>query len=516
MSRQIYIIATLFFAVVCDRPSLSQASITPVEYLAEQPKPQFKPGHQLPPLTRWAYGVSSNLNLALADDWGYALDLGTCSTNYLLAHLQMPSHPATGLLTWATNNPGRYKISVNMNRMFPTPLPAGFYCTNSSGQFVNSAGAPTETSDRQVCPEGPEDYWIATSEFWAESLRVLRSNTPIAVILNGGEYGMGVVGGASLAWWQDPRVIAATNGLTPQRYASLRKARELGYQTTAVRAAVPDRELYIYYATGTESFRTGPDWIMNWGWSSDVMVTNTDLPSFECYYYYPGVPGHDFASRPPGGSTGNLLDLYLNSVGWNYELGYKTNYSWVCGGWGVDTNRHANITRYTGFLKCLYTGGMVGAVAGYFESSHYNDAAFPPNTPPHWLQQIIALGRVHAQFSYLEDYLFDGELLPGPGRHWMSEDKPAYEFTNTVADATVRVLARKHNDRAEWLICAWAADGDARDVTVNIPDLGDVTVTARDSGSLYLATDANNPMLLDETGQHVFRRVGRAANLFMK
>jgi len=50
------------------------------------------------------------------------------------------------------------------------------------------------------------------------------------------------------------------------------------------------------------------------------------------------------------------------------------------------------------------------------------------------------------------------------------------------------VLARKHRQRAEWLICAWAAGGDDRDVTVTIPALGTVTLRARATATLYRAT----------------------------
>jgi hypothetical protein len=157
---------------------------------------------------------------------------------------------------------------------------------------------------------------------------------------------------------------------------------------------------------------------------------------------------------------------------------------------------------------------MIGGIANYsFEPAGGMDASFAPDNPPNWLEQMLAMSRVHAQFTHLQEYLFDGELLPSPARHTMSTDLFRYEFTNTVADATARVLARKHNDREEWLITAWAAGGDARDVTVTIPDLGDVTVNASDSGNIYRATVATGPLLLDATGQYVGRKVGRADKL---
>ena len=111
---------------------------------------------------------------------------------------------------------------------------------------------------------------------------------------------------------------------------------------------------------------------------------------------------------------------------------------------------------------------------------------FAPGQPPHWLQQLTALAQVHATFSHLEDFLRNGDLLPGPARHRISKDSPAFEFP--TGDKNARVLARKHRQRTEWLITAWVAEGDAREVAVQIPDLGEVKLQARPDGAVYLAS----------------------------
>jgi hypothetical protein len=61
-----------------------------------------------------------------------------------------------------------------------------------------------------------------------------------------------------------------------------------------------------------------------------------------------------------------------------------------------------------------------------------------------------------------------------------------------TGDADVRVLARKHRDRPEWLVTAWAAGGEARDVQVEIPDLGALTLHARPAGSVYVVKKSTN------------------------
>jgi hypothetical protein len=74
-------------------------------------------------------------------------------------------------------------------------------------------------------------------------------------------------------------------------------------------------------------------------------------------------------------------------------------------------------------------------------------------------------------------------LLPGPDKHRISRDLPAYEIP--TGDAAVRVLARKHCKRAEWLVTAWAADGEAREVEVSFPDLGKLNLRSSPEGEVY-------------------------------
>jgi len=130
----------------------------------------------------------------------------------------------------------------------------------------------------------------------------------------------------------------------------------------------------------------------------------------------------------------------------------------------------------------------VGGIAGYFSyptgtvASVFGEngfaGTFPINTPPHWLLQIMALAHVHALFSHLENVLTNGDLLSGPQAHALSADQPAYEFTNTAAYANDRVLARKLRGQNQWIVTAWAADGITNNVTVTIPTIGNLTVTA--------------------------------------
>lgn len=503
----------------------AQTNVTPAQYLASQPKPHFKTGHHLPHLSKYGWPLPYDLSVETATNWGYALD----TTSYrgivdggLERDLADSNSAPARMVALCSNYPGKFVLSVNLDRSWPTNLSTGFWVTNAAGLFVDDRTNTWQFRTNPaytpiVSPEASAADLQIQAESIVAPLRVLRSNAPIAIILNGGERDLGVVGYDRKAWQFDPRVQASavvTNpwsyssnrtGMSWPRYCAIQKARHLAVLTSAVRAAVPDRELYVWYNTGNEQARfnqPGYDWEnewANWGWLSDTLNPAVEIPSFENYYTGPG--SFTNAAGAQWNQITDLLTRHLNAVGYNLAHGYPTNYSWVCGGWSnTDTNRLADIPRYMGLLKCLYTSGTVGANAGYyaFPISQTNNylfggpgfaASFPADSPPHWLLQIQALAHVHALFSYVEDFLWNGDLLAGPTNHLMSADQPAYEFP--TGDPNARVLARKLRAADQWLVTAWAQSGSDRPVSVTIPILGQVSVLARASGAVYRASITN-------------------------
>lgn len=498
------------------------ADVTPSQWLAAQTGPQFKAGHGLPRLTKfWSYQLPSeetfNLRVQMATNWGYAMDFNCPNHNLIDLATDMAdtnSIPYRAIqLSKNYSNSFPLQISVDRFWAYSTPWPSGltlsdgFWCTNASGDFVdNSTNSwstfPSATYDEIVSPEAPDSDWQAVAEWTANPLaRIASSNGAIAVILNGGEYGLNAPKSTLNAWQADPRVTNAVGSLSWPEYSSLRASNQFGIVSAAVRAAVPSRQLYLYYGTGTEinKITAFPDWFNDYcnGFWSQYFAPVSDAPVFEHYFPY-----KDTWLKPVGAYEYDYLTKHLNVAGYYLEeLNTKTNYNFVSGGFWTQTNHYSEISTFTGFLKCLYTSGMVGATI-YLEDDGYFNDTFAEANPPHWLRQIEAVSRVHAQFTYLEDYIWNGELLAGSSPHVMSTDQAAYEFTNTLASATSRVLARKHNDRNEWLVCAWAADGTNQDVTVTIPTLGTITVTAADSGNLYSAIPGR-VSLLNSLGRRV-------------
>jgi lysophospholipase L1-like esterase len=461
--------------------------ITVAEYLARQPAPIFRHGHTLPHLTRFGWTLGFDARVSLAEHWGYALEFGGYARlREVEERLRNPESIESRLCALAASNPERFKLAVIVDRDFPAPVPDEFWVRDEHGNFTdgkNSWQDPGQTKFGRVpSPESPDAYWGRVAESWAAPLRLIGDRAPIAVILNGGEYAMGVAGAQANLWDLDPRVRAARGNRSWFEYASQRKGRQETIVAKAIRESAPDRELYIYYNTSSESHRMAYDGWEQWAYDSVQMRNASDLPSFESYYQHYN-----------SGWTGDrdALTLFLNSAGYHIALGAPLSYNWLCAGWERGgTNDFASIGRYSGFLKCLYTAGMTGGNAGYYAFPKGGfDAPFPAGEPPHWLRQITTLSQVHALFSHLEDFLRQGYLLPGPNRHAWSKDQPAYEIPS--GDPGVRVLARKKLRSDTWLLTAWAASGEARIVTVDIPGLGKTGIRATPEGTISIARIEN-------------------------
>ena len=484
-------------ALACAALSLHAAEVTPADYLNGLPAPQFQAGHTLMPLTRYGWALPFDLRVELAERWGFCLEFGGYVTDKSVARLDDPNSVESKLVALTASDPKRYPLFVICNRSFPKNVPGEAWCRDVDGKFLNGKAVSLDGNvwDPKMktvhSPEAPDEVWQQAGKLRADPIARIRAKCPIAIVLNGGEYGLGVIGFGQKVWEKDPAVLKAKGEQSWFEYISKRKAHQELLVANTVRAVVPDRSLYIYYPTsgGTHRDRYG-GW-NRWYWDYTQMQVVSDLPSSESYYRHFNT-----------GYTGkqDQLTMVLNARGFEIAQGKPLSYNWLCAGW-PRKNPAVNLSpidRYMGFLKCFYTAGMLGGNAGYYAYPEGRfKAPFPEDEPPHWLQQMVAFGRVHALFSHLEDFLRHGDLLPGPRKHVWSKGQPAYEFP--TGDAEARVVARKHRARDEWLVAAWAAGGPKRQVKVTIPDLGEIILQARPSGSVYRVTK-DTTRLVDEDG----------------
>ena len=96
----------------------------------------------------------------------------------------------------------------------------------------------------------------------------------------------------------------------------------------------------------------------------------------------------------------------------------------------------------------------------------------------------------------LSPHARQGDLLPGPNKHAKVTDQAAYELPTGKANR--RVLVRRMPKEPKWLVTAWASDGVEGPATVEIPDLGSVTLQARAIGSVYTATPQDGKPVLQQ------------------
>ncbi len=452
-------------------------TISPLQYLKLLSAPKFKQGHTLPPLTRFGWTLPFGSRVELADHWGYALEWGGyASLKNVAKVMSKPDSIEAKIMALASSQPDRYKLSVILNRDLPK-TPKEIWLHNNRGELVNGK--------KIWSPEAPLAAIQAAANMRAEPLRQIHQKAPIAVVLNGGEYGLGISGGIRRFCEEDPQVLSAKGNRDWFEYLSERKAYQESFIAQAVRQIVPKRDIYVYYPTDSNPHRQRYGGWKQWCYDYGYMRSISDYPSSSTYF-------QEFNT----GWTGNMdiLTEVLNSVGQQIKFGDPLSYNWVSSGWVRSKGAKpvfGEIDRYMGFLKCYYTAGMIGGIAGYFDHPKQGfEATFTTDSPPNWLQQMIALSRVHALFSHLEKYLRQGELLPGQMKHRWSKDTPAYEFS--TGDPDIRVLARKHHQKPTWLIVAWAASGSSRKTSVTIPQLGQISLLARPSGSVYTAEVAAN------------------------
>ncbi len=451
--------------------ALTGYSKTPYEFLKDAKKPDFKKGHTLLPLTRWGWCLGENTIVELAKNWGYALELSESNN---------------------VNNPNSqdYKIAViakkeNLPISVKVPRPI-FGLGRTFLKDIAEEKAFMKDEKGNVIPVlSPEADDVIYEEVAKVCLDVLNKVAEIAgkenikIILNGGEYGVSVIGWHKKYWEKDPKVVKAKGEKDWFEYISERKTHQESILKKAINKHFPDAP-YIWYHTEAIHRNRTPDWY-EWAFDYKYIRNVSDLPASSIYYT-------EFNSGfDPFGKEGDMLTQALNSVAQQLQFGDNLSYNWVCAGYEHPQRKFADLSLYMGYLKCYYTAGMIGGIAGYF--SFPKKGGFTGDQGeeiPHWLGQMMVLSYVHALFSHLEDYLRNGKLLPGPNKHIWSKDLPAYEFP--TGDPYLRVLARKHDKKNEWLITAWAMDGKDRECSVEIPDLGKITLFARGCGSVYIAS----------------------------
>jgi hypothetical protein len=482
-------------------PAGAESLISPFDWLSKKNPPHFRPGYSLPPLTRFGWTLPFDLRVLLAEKWGYALEFGGYASR---ESVERAIHDDKSYeyrsLRLAAQNPDKYKLSLILSPKMPEESD-GWIATDeqSNGRFqrIWSPAASDEALN------------LLVQERTKPLLSVVLVAKP-AIILNAGEYGIGVIGHSLKYWKKDPRVDQARGKNAWFDYISMMKAKEQKYIRDAVLGLAGNSTTYVYYTDGGGT-HTDRDW--NWReWSYDYRYMRGigTYPSDE-YYFRHFNDGWTRRNLTQFWGKGDLLTQALNAKAREISAGQSFSYDWVSGGWergdqGNDSNDAAvvdpsagsfsDIRLYTGFLRCIYLAGTLGANAGYYAYPKGGfDSNFPENRPPHWLLQIAALSRVHALFSFLEPFVKNSDLVPGPNRHAWGPF-PAYELPSE--NSALRILARRHKNYEAWIVIAWSTTTSEHQGRVEIPGRGTIDITGDGQGKIYLV---QNAPLLEEISE---------------
>jgi hypothetical protein len=512
------------------------ATSTPLDHIRALRPPAFKAGHTLLPLSQSSCGVAPAVQIELVRHWGYSAQFSSAVASDGELAQEVKAHP--GKYPIEVTYPGihTYYSSHNAGTAGYPKLPDALWLRDAQGAFV------IENGGRVVSPAAPEAALTAIGEDVGRTGARVETdlNQRITLVTNPGESGLWLFAerDPGALYGQDPAVVADFNasGLGDWHlYNGQRKMRhERLIKEAILKQLKKGRPVYSLYqeAYGTERGR----W---WGWKpyifawesfvgADGKTLVSDYSAPEMYYNF-----HNSGwSGAHGGSmvAWDALTQALKNVGGTVNLGQRNIYPWVSQGWdGGDSGGISDNDMFLGMMKSYYTAGALGAVSGYFTCEGVPFRSMRLNEPigaavPTQIKNFYLLGEVHALFSHLEEFLREGELLPGPNVHPYrdtTEPTPAMEFPakgetqevdgsfGKVSVPTARVLARKIKNQDRWLISAWANTGNDREVKVDIdPRLGELTLKARRAGSVYTAELKNgkvNLRLIDVDGMNPTR-----------
>lgn len=516
----------------------AHALVTPAQYLQSQIHPTFKAGHRLPPLAKFWPDLVNYDSTAFYEfsRFGYCIYInGYLSAAGASSELANPASDLSRKVKLYLSDPNRYSLCVAVSKDYVDSSVSAAVDIGTLADYQRQVGlmAP-ETYLRYANGDtilGEAYYWRKPCMLWspeghtawqtmahqrAEGLRRLKAAgvNRIEIIMNSGEYGSRTDAYDSVSLARDPRVVAARGSMPWQTYLDKAWAKLEGYITDSVNVVYPktNRGQYVKYCNspridrgarwrGTDNGAWGPGWPEG--------MNNSDLFNTELYPWFSwGAAGFEYtpgwtAIGTPKWKGWDMCRIALNATSQSIAVGKPLGYHWLAvtlsdqPGW-IPANT------YMGWAKFLYTQGMIGAVVqDYSSNSQFNpqhpEASFDPANPPSWLRGMVAHGQVHALFSHLDDFLFDGDLLPGPNVHDFSLDMPGYEFP--ASDINIHVLARKKKSAEEWIVTAFLGTNDISNTTiaskkshVTIPGIGVMTVNARSCGSVYLVKRINGVM----------------------
>lgn len=141
-----------------------------------------------------------------------------------------------------------------------------------------------------------------------------------------------------------------------------------------------------------------------------------------------------------------------------------------------------------GFLKFGYMVGSVGYVQ-YVENSRFSGDPSLVD-PEEATKDTMLISRVHAEFSYLDDFLKNSKLM------LLNESEPyqANSYVITNDEKNIKAVVRKANNKEHYVLLVVSTDHAVRDNKIIFPFMGgrEITVKSSPAGMLYELAYVNN------------------------
>jgi hypothetical protein len=440
-------------------------------YLLSLPKPDFKPGHTLPQQSNFGYGYhfGSDVAKVLADRFNYNLRLP-----YHVDELR-DSRITQDIIAIYDSNPSKYRMGILLRGAAPVNASTPYRRADGSEIGYYSPWYDQAATNLMLDYHRPFLEWAA-------------SRFNLGIIQNPAEYAQSAPASNLGLMAQDVRYSSKLYyqpGESDLHFYNRRKGEQETQLANLVRSICPNRQAYQNYNMAgipdINTYYTSDQY----GFDFSLVKDTTDYPCGSLYF---SEFNEGFTSSATGGAYWGGRDLWTQSVS-NYHQqlasGKKLSINYVTGGWHErgTVKFFSRIDLYRGYLKSLYMLGNISTISGFFQQYSENNIVFNPELGvPHWLTDLVSAGYVQAIFSWLEDYLRVGTLLPGDGTFRFNAALPSYEFGGA---SPARVLVRKLDSANKWLISAWSPDAESRAVRITVPVLGIITIQATAACNLY-------------------------------
>ena len=508
------LVATALFVTSTNYSQL----FTPQEYLQQQTKPVFRPNHTLPPLQCNGYGSngtygnpgepvrSYNNQLEMAN-WGYAFDfdgniLNPENFENNKAIIDNPLSDARKMIDLAKTNPNKYKLSgvipaYGENGRVPfTPAECpDCFVHNAQGMVILDGG-----NKPVMNPLMSDESLLRIGKKLVIMYDYIKNITPFTNAVDYGETGPYLPLQGREYWLKDPKVVAesgfqpgAVNDYAWNIYYSKKWTKLMkGFWQKFPSVLTTDGFVNVYLNDGGESRGR----FYSWNDYNTLFEYTKDLSKYANGQSYFNLQNTGYNPTPNGEYRPDILSTFLYKKSTELLVGQPYGVEWTN---GACSTAETEYDRWTGFLKCLYVGGNLSGISGFFGDDwnapgtpNYKTlgmlypTSFERNNTPFYINQIMALSRVHAIFSWIEPFTRNSDLLVGNVRAiWGGNKNLLAEFSNTANDKGARVMVRKLKNENKYLLTAWAMTGEDRIVEIEIPSLGKIKVNARKAGTIY-------------------------------